>query len=241
MDLQSQLQQQLRGLIVTKSKLIIEKSVQPEESFLYSHFNGKPYFEAGEEWPVNTRTGQPLEFVFQIRNEESLPLFPEIGILQFYYDAYGEDYIVDGSQTYGYQIKVYQHPASQQYFQVDRPVHFLAKDYHQISFETKESVPDWDSLEFANSNGMIQKLCQDINPKNPSRVYREEIKGLIGEQKMGSWLGGYPQWLQGPSYQGEFLMQIDSEANFMWGDSGLLYFFYNIDNQNPISFEMQSC
>jgi len=65
------LRTQLRALLRTRLQLHLEQAERPAASQLLSHSGGKPYFEAGEAWPTNPDTGQPLELIFQLVNENS--------------------------------------------------------------------------------------------------------------------------------------------------------------------------
>ena len=64
-ELKQQLDQQLQQLLVQKTMLrVVPGERPPISSQLMSRIGGDPYFEAGEEWPVNPDTGQPLELSF---------------------------------------------------------------------------------------------------------------------------------------------------------------------------------
>ena len=65
-----QLRSQLRALLRTKHQLHIEPAERPAASQLLSHIGGDPYFEQGEAWPTNPDTGQPLELIFQLVNDD---------------------------------------------------------------------------------------------------------------------------------------------------------------------------
>ena len=75
----------------------------PPYSHLKSHFNGQPYFEEGEQWPV-TKDGKMLDFVFQVFNTGNIGLPGYIKLIQFYYDTHESPW----SDKDGRFIKVYE-------------------------------------------------------------------------------------------------------------------------------------
>ncbi|RZK13856.1 MAG: DUF1963 domain-containing protein [Hymenobacter sp.] len=65
-SLGDQLRDQLQARLLTKQQLLVTPAERPAASQLLSHIGGEPYFEAGETWPTNPKTGQPLELIFQL-------------------------------------------------------------------------------------------------------------------------------------------------------------------------------
>ena len=237
-ELKQQLDQQLQQLLIQKTMLrVVPGERPPISSQLMSHIGGDPYFEADEEWPVNPETGQPLELIFQLVSESnSIWPFPA-QVVQFYHNYYEGDLPFDESEPEDYRIKIY--PAVQPEKQVllPRPAALPSIGFSHIELHSEPALPDDDELEYISSKTLA--ICRQLAPEKWQSVYNEAVEALIGEQNLGSWVGGYAHWLQGAYPTGEFLMQFDSTEDFMWGDSGLLYFFYDPEEVTSISFQLQ--
>lgn len=233
------LRAQLESLLLPRTMLHLHKAPKPADTQLLSHSGGEPYFEQGETWPVNPQTGQPLECIFQLVNDGTLVLPFPAAIVQLYYDYHGEEVIFDGSQEEGYLVKIYESISPDKLAAVPRPASLPAVQYESITFERAPSLPDAEELD--QISAATYALCRQINADDWQDVYNAAVEELIGEQDLGSWVGGYANWLQGAYPPDAFLLQFDSTENFMWGDSGLLYFFYDPENVRDITFELQCC
>lgn len=232
---------QLQRLLQPRTKLVVAPATAvPADTPLRSHMGGDPYFEEGERWPVNAKTGLPLEFIFQLVNDGSLPLPFPAGILQFYCDYHGDEVVFDESDPDLFAFKVYAAADPARQTRLARPAALPAPVYAAIAFQAELSLPDDEEL--PNLSPETWKQCQLLGGEDDwSEVYDAAVTELVGEPDLGSWVGGYAQWLQGAWPKGKFFMQFDSEGPFMWGDSGLLYFFYSAGADEPFSFELQCC
>jgi uncharacterized protein YwqG len=91
-------------------------------------------------------------------------------------------------------------------------------------------------------------LAEVLNAENPWDAYEEAATQLLGESDYQSILGGYPRWLQGADNSVDvadqnlpLLFQLDPEtkAGIMWGDTGLVYVFYDPLQPGNFTFELQ--
>ena len=213
----------------------------PENSQLKSHFGGQPYFEQTEEWP-KTKSGKPLDFIFQVFNDGNIELPKEIKLIQFFYDW--EELPWD-SENDGWHVKIYKVINEQNLTFIERPAELDRPKYCEIKFIPAYSLPDWEGIDiYAN---LASKLSCVLNEEEPWDSYDKIVEKLIGEQNYQSQLGGYPKWVQGESTPSDkdgnkmkLLFQIDSEDNagLMWGDVGLVYVFYD-EVTERIEFTLQ--
>jgi uncharacterized protein YwqG len=238
--LAEQLRTQLRALLRTKTLLHIEPAERPASSQLLSHIGGDPYFEPGETWPTNPENGQPLELIFQLVNADgALPWPFEAQVVQFYHNYYWGELPYDDGEPHDFRLKTYPRLRPEQLARVPRPAALPAIGFSRIRTQAAPSLPDDDELE--DLAPALQALCEQLNPDDWREAYHEAVTQLAGEPDLGSWVGGYAQWLQGAYPTGTFWLQFDSTEDFAWGDSGLLYFC--VDGRDPatISFHLQSC
>jgi uncharacterized protein YwqG len=239
---QSDLEELLRPLIREATVIVVNDKSTPEgNTQLISHFGGTPYFEHGENWPT-TLSGRDMEFIFQIVNNGNIHLPETIKLVQFFYDF--EEY---PSQTGddGWLIKVYDKIDPEAMVEILSPAETDAPNFCTVQFKKVQSLPDWEGIELYDPR--IMKLASVLNEADPWDLYDEVVRRLIGEQDYRSQIGGYPKWVQNESTPENgngkllpLLFQIDSEekAELMWGDSGLLYFFYDAVSRKT-EFELQ--
>ena len=226
----------VKPLIKNATKIIVKKSSHiPTNTQFKSHFGGQPYFEEGEEFPKardDFRNKTPLEFVFQIYNENNI--LPEnIKLVQFYYDLNGE--LSFNTSDGGWYVKIYENLHPENVKLIEKPREHNTVNYCEIECVSTQSLPDWEGLERYSRNAAMLSCVLDEN--KPWKNYNKIVKKLVGKQEYMSQLGGYPHWIQGDdtpeSENYDLLFQIDSEndAGLMWGDCGLIYVFYNRKNK----------
>ena len=239
-SLNEQLMARLRALLRTKQQLRVVPAERPATSQLLSHIGGDPYFEAGETWPTNPDTGQPLELIFQLVDlDGSMPWPFEAQVVQFYQNYHWGELPFDDGDPRDFQVKIYRCLRPGQLAQVPRPAALPAIGFSYIQAQAAPSLPDDDEL--ADLAPELLALCQQLRPKNWRKAYNQAVTELAGEPDLGSWVGGYAQWLQGAYPTGTFWLQFDSTAEFTWGDSGLLYFCADGPDPATISFQLQCC
>lgn len=230
------LEKLVKPLIRTATKIEVQPSSRPpENSQLQSHFGGQPYFEEGDEW-VRSKSGNPMNFIFQIFNSDEIVLPNNIKLIQFFYDW--DEFPWDTADD-GWFVKIYETLDTDKLLQIEKPQELERSKFCNIKFNSVRSLPDWEGIELYSSKA--SKLSCILDEDEPWAKYREIVEKLTGDDDYRSQLGGYPKWVQAESTPQnskgetmEFLFQIDSEDNagLMWGDVGLIYVFYDIKSKH---------
>lgn len=183
---------------------------------LCSHIGGDLNFEQGEAWPTNPETGQPLELIFQLVNDDDCFSWPfEAQVVQFYHNYYrGELPYYDGAPS-DFCLKTYPRLRPEQLAHVLLPAALPPIGFSYIRSQAAPSLPDDDEL--AGIAPGLLALCEQLAPDDWRRAYNAAVTELVGEPDLGSWVGGYAQWLQGAYHTGTFWLQVNSNQDFAWG------------------------
>jgi len=179
--LAEQLRTQLRALLRTKQQLYIEPAERPAASQLLSHIGGDPYFEAGETWPTNSETDQPLELIFQLVNlDGDMPWPFEAQVVQFYHNYHwGELPFDDGHEPLDFCLKTYPRLRPEQRAQVPRPAALPPIGFSHIRTQAAPSLPDDDEL--PDLAPALQALCEQLQPADWRAAYHQAVTELAGE------------------------------------------------------------
>ncbi|EMY3479102.1 DUF1963 domain-containing protein [Flavobacterium psychrophilum] len=234
----------LEPTIKNATKIILEKLANIDSnSNLKSQFGGEPYFEIGENWP-QSKNGVNLSYVFQIYISSEFELPKNIKLIQFFYDF---EEMPWSTEDDGWFVKIYEELNPEKITKLNKPNEQENIDYCEIKFEKVKSLPDWEGID--EHNKAVADFISELNNEEPYETYDEIVKELTGQDDYQSQIGGYPKWLQGENTpqneKGEnlkLLIEMDSQddAGIMWGDSGLLYFFYD-EKSKKVEFELQCC
>lgn len=234
----------LQPTIKMANKILIKKQKNIDiNSNLKSHFGGEPYFEIGENWP-QSKAGVNLSFVFQIYISAEFGLPKNIKLIQFFYDF---EEMPWSTEDDGWFVKIFEELNSEKITKCTKPTEQENINYCEIKFESIKSLPDWDGVN-AKNEVVADFICK-LNNDEQDEIYNEIVKELTGQDDFQSQIGGYPKWLQGENTprneKGDdlkLLIEMDSQddAGVMWGDSGLLYFFYD-EKSKKVEFELQCC
>ncbi|MFP9097663.1 DUF1963 domain-containing protein [Flavobacterium sp. RHBU_24] len=228
-----ELEQMAAPLLREATKMNLKKTAPPADSTLVSHFGGQPYFEDGMAWPV-TKSGRPIEFIFQVFNSGHAGLPPSIKLVQFFYDM--EEFPWDTEQD-GWFVKIYRELDASKQVKIAQPYDGSPVKYCDINFVPVVSLPDWEGINVYGEE--IADFCVKLNDDDPWEPYDAVAEKLAGTTDYQSQLGGYPNWVQGEATPKnsrdayiKLLFQIDSEdeAGLMWGDVGCVYVFYDTDD-----------
>lgn len=232
----------VKPLIINTLKVCLNQPIQmPENSQFLSHFSGQPYFEKGESWPT-TGEGQPLDFIFQWVNPGTIEILGGIQVLQFYYDWESIE-----TADEGWLIKTYKQINKEKNLFIEKPAELGRRKYREMMLSLTKTLPDWQSLDLYQP--LVSKLASLLN-EDPWEAYQQVVEKLleVREEKdiYFSRIGGYPIWIQGDetpvNQKGQpmkLLFQLDSEGEFMWGDCGSVYVFYDPHNIQHFEFVMQ--
>ncbi|MCQ2554599.1 MAG: DUF1963 domain-containing protein [Clostridia bacterium] len=225
-----------------------------------SKIGGYPYWEKDKEYPVNSK-GDKLVLLCQINfNDEKIPegsLLPDKGLLQFYIDT---DSLMglnfdDQTKQDGFRI-VYFPEFDESITQADvllmgLPANTEMKDSNlptekEYGIYLEEGVDSISSSEESFDDEVrkaIEELYSDYTDSPVYRVlgnecYDELFTLLTG---FGSKMLGCPGFTQSDprdDYDMHLttLLQLDSEEDMMWGDSGIANFFIDPMDLQKLDF-----
>jgi len=206
----------------------------PDNSQFQSHFGGQPYFEIGESWPVS-KSGRPMQLVFQVFNEEGIALPDTIKLVQLYYD------FESGAKTTfddGWYVKIYGGLDMERTINLPRPEGLSEGTYCEIVFENIISLPDWEGIDSYSPEAV--NISAALNQEDQWEHYEKVVDKLCGSQACACQLGGYPKWLLEDETplkdlgNVKLLFQISCEdkMGIMWGASAVFYVFYDAETKN---------
>ena len=167
------------GASVGAVRLKLKKLTKtPLYSHLRSHFGDQPYFEEGEEWP-RTKSGNGLDFVFQIFNTDNFGLPGNIKLIQFFYNF---DKMPWSAKEDGWFIKVYEHIDMDNAVFIETPEECWEKDYCEIEFESIS--PSEKRSFYSHAGGQPVWLQGNDSPKNKGfqflfQIASEDEAGLM--------------------------------------------------------------
>ena len=209
----------------TKDKILLDSLGLKESKFL-----GKPFFPLNIEYPKDKK-GNPMILIAQLNFEEipKLDNFPENGILQLFLSTtnwFEEDY------------KIYYHKKEDLEKEVLTDFSFIKESYyeespvfkiHKLSFEKSIDKGCSEDLQFDITFDGVNYW--DFEETLSDDEQHELFEYFISESHK---IGGYADFTQSdPRDYGDNklddiqLLQIDSEDDIMFGDSGLGHIFIN--------------
>ncbi len=207
-----------------------------------SKFGGLPYAESGDCWPSCPTCKKELTFVNQILDEKENALFV------FYYCNECGPWGLRDEEKGQWVAKQYKNPVTENIYEIQRH----NKDEFSLTACSVSStvvmvLPDWEGIDSVSEE--ISNLCCEINDDSPWESYEVAVVRADCLNDYSTLLGGYSRYVQGEASatcskcnsQMEFYAQIDSEdeAELMWGDVGLVYFYRCPEHKNEIYLELQ--
>jgi len=249
-ELQEKALSLLQPLVVEAYQMILKpKAKMPKDSQFCSHFNGNPYFEPGEQWPM-AAPKKPYDFIFQVVNDGTFGLPKNIAVFQFYYEW---EMMPCSTKEKGWLVKTYSKMDRTNGITIDIPTEVKerwefgeetfndTRKYCNITFKPICMLPAWDSIDDYVPKKELIKLCDKINEDEPWEAYTQLRKKLKTETDVDSCYGGYPQWIQGNELKGHKLaFQIGSEdqeyVGYHWVDEGRVYLFFDAKNEDAFRF-----
>ena len=223
-----------------------------------SYWGGRPRVPTGWSWPRRAN-GQPLSFLGQLnldRAQAALPMdhLPDNGTLLFFYDTQDQPWGFDPADADGFRVEYY--PSITPLYAVDNAEDTEIFDQVFLGFEVIETYyeglpgivgveqPDDDTLEEVHDfisernfpdmahhqmggypdpiqNADMESECElashRVNVGNAQGYASAEGQRLLNA-------GGADAW--------RLVLQVDTDENgpgWMWGDSGMLYFWVKQD------------
>ncbi len=193
-----------------------------------SKFLGKPWLPPGAEYPMD-KEGKPMLMVAQINFAEMLALggYPDKGILQFFMVATEEWYDME-------DYRILYHEDTDQAGQAELP--FIVEDLieyspvfceHKLVYERKTDNGGVADVRFTPQfNGAMGYDYESGLTQEQQEQYYAYLDGS------GHKIGGYafftqedPRRYEAGKENDVLLLQIDSDEQIMWGDSGIANIF----------------
>lgn len=239
---QEKLDTLLQPLIKSALKLDPKSDPAAGQASCESKFGGLPYAESGDTWPSCPKCKKELTFINQILDEKESQLFT------FYYCNDCFPWGLGDEEKGQWLVKLYKEPSNEKLITITRN---SEEEFPPVPCKVIASsvnvLPDWEGLDSASQEA--GDLCSEINDDSPWDAYEEAVARSGCLDDYATLLGGYPRFVQGEAIPScpicnsnmEFYAQIDSEdeANIMWGDVGLVYFFRCPEHKNEFKFELQ--
>ena len=252
----------------------IEKEKTDNLTIFDSKFGGVPYWEFSKEFPADSK-GEKLKLLAQINFEKEKfndSRLPQKGILQFYIsssdDIYGINFDKQDNQAdwrVVYHENVNYNITEEEIIKsgvktlkdVITEYYVPFNETYKITFKAiDEAMNCYDK----NFNSIVAKILKEnynvVVEENKVSDYLEQIDENYYKkfQTWGHKLLGYPAFTQTDprdynkqySKYNTLLLQIDTDEDIMWGDSGVANFFINIEelqneNFNSILYNWDCC
>ena len=243
----------------------IEKEKADNLTIYDSKFGGIPYWDFSKEFPTDSK-GEKLNLLAQINfdkenfNDDRLP---QKGILQFYIssndDIYGMNFDEQDNQTdwrviyhenVNYEIteEVIKNNGVKTFKEVSPDYYAPFNETYKINFKITEEVTNYNDENF---NSVVVRILKDkfnvVIEENKVDDYLEQIDEKYYErfETWGHKLLGYPAFTQSDPrcYNNQYskydtlLLQIDTDDDIMWGDSGVANFFINKEDMKNKKFD----
>ena len=215
-----------------KPSLALNASRAEITSLTDSKFGGDPYLPMFATYPEN------LKLLAQLNFEElpHLENFPETGILQFFIlpdDLYGADFD-DPTRQGNFQVRYYANILPDSALQHEFP---QVPEEEGFPFEGQFKLTgQLESQSLTITDYQAEKCFEQFDDEElRETIYNRLADGDDGQSVAGHRLGGFPYFTQtDPRHSGDgfdtVLLQIDSQHDIMWGDSGIANFFINSED-----------
>ncbi len=185
-----------------KKKISFSKELQ-----MKSHFGGVPYFEDGDMWP-QTSSGENLDFVFQVFNQEGVELPEDIKLIQFFANLSEPAW---EHEDEGWEVRIFKKLNPSKIKMIEAPDELLEMDCSEVKFYPINSLPNREGVSRFISEE-LEKLVKK-NKRGKGISYKECVTRCIGRDIQKDYqLSGYPQWLNydaTPSNHSELLFQLN--------------------------------
>lgn len=210
-------------------------------SIKQSKFLGKPYIPKGKPYPMGY-DGTPMILLSQINFSEipKLENYPDNGILQLF--VHPSDWYDMDENSY----KIMFHDSDSEDYITD--FSFLTEDLyedspvyceHALTFKKEIELGGIEDFRFdIDFDGLDYFNFQETLPKEQQELMDNLFEGI------GHKIGGYAYFTQGDpreyndqSKDDMLLLQIDTDEEIMFGDSGVANVFININDLKEKRFE----
>jgi hypothetical protein len=245
-EIKASLKEEMRRLLRSGWALDTEDGPYDTESQTYSHLFGNPYFEAGEAWPVNPNSKNPLTFVFQIVDSPQTPLPEGMGLFQFFLDRQDVPW---SEADPGYLVKVYPQLDPGKMVSLEKPRATLSQSEtadpeNPITVRISgRQAPYLPHNEDRSHKAMDLMRSYDLldNGEDAFDLW-EELAYELGVNELDSAnIGAWPQWLSASEWPLDeeemplpFLLEMD--GGFPWCFMTGMYWFLDPEAPQGLRF-----
>jgi len=191
-----------------------------------SCYGGVFHGRAIDKWPTNN--DRPLIPWLQIVARDlptRLRPFDRFELVSFFIDP--ETWDDDFAKHDHHSIVVRAYESLDDLVPLDRPETLPGHPHYRLEWVTVDDFPCLSHFYEKFDNGVYDQICEDADK-------------LSLDNKSGIKISGWPTLVQ-RDYDllltDSYLMQIDMTENYMYGDSGVAYVYFNPDDRWMISFD----
>ncbi|MBB5884450.1 DUF1963 domain-containing protein [Xanthomonas sp. LMG 8992] len=241
---------QARLQATRRSMLQVQLQPMAQDDRLASKVGGRPYWTGDRPYPHGA-DGQPLALLAQIdlARVPPLPGYPRQGMLQFFIggdDFYGANFsgarsdLAALSEQRNFRVVYWPRPeASARQAQVPLPtaekLPFDPARPRAMRFDTSEETIGSSDVRFEQ---VLGKPLDEVAAAyaNGHALSQDAVDDALFDalSRGGHKLGGYPEFTQEDPRTLQdrqvLLLQLDSDEEMMWGDSGVANFFIDPDD-----------
>ncbi|UYC10691.1 YwqG family protein [Xanthomonas sp. CFBP 8445] len=241
-----------RARLQATRRPVLQLQLQPmaQDDRLASKVGGRPYWTGDKPYP-HAADGQPLALLAQIdlARMPPLPGYPRQGMLQFFIggdDFYGANLgdaridLAALSEQRNFRVVYWPQPkASARQVEVPSPaadtLPFDPARPRAMRFDAGEETIGSSDVRFEQ---VLGKPLEEVAAAYASghAVSQDTVDDALFDalSRGGHKLGGYPEFTQEdprtPQDRQVLLLQLDSDEEMMWGDSGVANFFIDPDD-----------
>jgi uncharacterized protein YwqG len=216
-----------------------------------SRLGGQPDLSLDFQWPMNR--DEPLDFLLQVNlrdvaMHDNASLLPADGMLTFFYDLKEQPWGYDPANLKGFRVTYTPPKVPLKTFQIPRPD--CALDQHKMHFHADLTIPSMWSRPFDKLNDRAKLSEADSSAyseyffslhRSPRHHLLGHSDNIQGDMQLKAQLVTNGLYCGDPSGYNHprravlepgaddwmLLLQLDSDddAGFMWGDSGMLYYW----------------
>ncbi len=168
-----------------------EEIARTPELQLESHFGGYPYFEEGNVWPT-MKDGTPLDFIFQVFNQDEYHLPDDIKLIQFFANT------SKPAWEDGYEVRIFSDINLEKRVTIEIPEGVELIDCSRIIFENRESLPHVDDLYdyLSEFDKKFESEYEDREFDLHNDLFAYYHFDVFTEEHYYHRLGGFASWVE---------------------------------------------
>ena len=196
---------------------------------------GRPYAEAGEEWPVHADNGHPYEFIYQVDLRvcpDRPPIPADLIAVYVCWEAMHE-----GDVERAGLVRAYRDPSAEKSVAIERPPARGQDDYkvipYTLAYERCLSYP-WRTEEDA----ALREAAAAF--RHPEKAYAASLK-RIGNRERNPWfarVGGHPTWAHDNTLTHDGVLQFVAQLEPIVTHGHSAPVFVAASRDEPLTFEI---